>query len=130
MLASATKRSLVRFPRWVAVFSDVHNPNTRTSSWRSHSSSAQTYEVPQFQYALNENGDVPSPCNNNTKKEEVIQFPAVDRSSPDFNAETTPILLNANEHVVGYLSKILNARVYDAAIETELQHAKNLSTVR
>jgi len=31
---------------------------------------------------------------------------------------------------VGYLSKILNARVYDAAKETELQHAKNLSAVR
>jgi len=28
---------------------------------------------------------------------------------------------------VGYLSKILNARVYEAAIETELQHAGNLS---
>jgi len=27
----------------------------------------------------------------------------------------------------GYLGKILNANVYDAAIETELQHAKNLS---
>ena len=30
----------------------------------------------------------------------------------------------------GYLGKILNAKVYDAAIETELQHAKNLSEVR
>eukprot|EP00956_Cyclotella_meneghiniana_P034832 scaffold108513_cov23-Cyclotella_meneghiniana.AAC.1 len=27
----------------------------------------------------------------------------------------------------GYLNKILNAKVYDVAIETELQHAKNLS---
>jgi len=38
--------------------------------------------------------------------------------------------LNAREHAVGYLSKILNARVYDAAVETELQEAKNLSAVR
>ena len=43
--------------------------------------------------------------------------------------EQKPVLLNAQEHAVGYLSKILNARVYDAAKETELQHAKNLSAV-
>jgi hypothetical protein len=41
-----------------------------------------------------------------------------------------PVMLDSKEHVVGYLSKILNARVYDAAIETDLQLAKNLSTVR
>ncbi len=29
----------------------------------------------------------------------------------------------------GYLGKILNAKVYDVAVETELQHAKNLSQV-
>lgn len=29
----------------------------------------------------------------------------------------------------GYLSKILNAKVYDVAVETELQHAKNLSAL-
>ena len=50
---------------------------------------------------------------------EAIQFP-----------EATPVVLDSKEHVVGYLSKILNARVYDAAIETELQEAKNLSHVR
>ena len=32
--------------------------------------------------------------------------------------------------ICGYLNKILNAKVYDVAIETELQHAKNLSKVR
>ena len=47
-----------------------------------------------------------------------------------YDATTTPVLLNAREHAVGYLSKILNARVYDAAVETELQEAKNLSAVR
>jgi hypothetical protein len=52
---------------------------------------------------------------------EVVTFPAVQQQ---------PVMLDSKEHVVGYLSKILNARVYDAAIETELQLAKNLSTVR
>lgn len=60
---------------------------------------------------------------------EVINFPAVDRNSPTYNTDTKPILLNSKEHAVGYLSRILNARVYEAAIETDLQHAKNLSAV-
>lgn len=53
---------------------------------------------------------------------EVISFPTVD-------GEGQPVLLNAQEHAVGYLSKILNARVYDVAKETQLQEAKNLSAV-
>lgn len=57
-----------------------------------------------------------------TEHAEVIKFPSTD-------GEGKPVLLNAQEHAVGYLSKILNARVYDAAQETELQHAKNLSAV-
>jgi hypothetical protein len=77
----------------------------------------------KYQYPLNENGDAPP------RNSEVISFPAVDKSSPAYNSELKPVLLNPKEHVVGYLSKILNARVYDAAIETELQHAKNLSAV-
>ncbi len=44
--------------------------------------------------------------------------------------EEQPVLLNSKQHVVGYLNRILNARVYEAAIETQLQHAKSLSTVR
>jgi hypothetical protein len=60
---------------------------------------------------------------------EVINFPAVDRNSPSYNSDTKPVLLNSKEHAVGYLSRILNARVYEAAIETDLQHAKNLSAV-
>ena len=63
--------------------------------------------------------------------EEYIDFP-VAHETGDSNAAHhqqvyKPVLLNAKQHVVGYLSRILNARVYDAAIETELQHAKNLS---
>jgi hypothetical protein len=53
---------------------------------------------------------------------ELVDFPAVDGG-------TKPILLNSKEHAIGYLSKILNAKVYEAAIETDLQHAKNLSAV-
>ena len=53
---------------------------------------------------------------------EMISFPSV-------GGEGQPVLLNAQEHAVGYLSKILNARVYDAAVETDLQEAKNLSAV-
>lgn len=41
-----------------------------------------------------------------------------------------PVLLNSKEHAVGYLSKVLNAKCYDAAIETQLQDAKNLSMRR
>lgn len=54
---------------------------------------------------------------------EMISFPTVE-------GEGKPVLLNAQEHAVGYLSKILNARVYDVAKETDLQEAKNLSAVR
>ena len=63
----------------------------------------------------NEDGNVPR-----RQVQELVHFPG---------GETKPVLLNSQEHVVGYLSKILNARVYDAAIETDLQEAKNLSAV-
>ncbi len=56
--------------------------------------------------------------------EEVVSFP----SSVD--KEEIPVLLNSNQHVVGYLSKVLNARCYDVAVETQLQEAKSLSMVR
>ena len=61
---------------------------------------------------------------------EVVSYPATDTSSSEDNAEyEKPILLNSKEHVVGYLNRILNARVYEAAVETDLQYAENLSTV-
>mmetsp|Transcript_50206 Transcript_50206/g.56078 ORF Transcript_50206/g.56078 Transcript_50206/m.56078 type:complete len:609 (+) Transcript_50206:31-1857(+) len=82
--------------------------------------------------------------NNQTKTsaEEIVAFPTTTSStansssgnvgrdvhSPDNEMEYKPILLNANEHAVGYLNRILNARVYEAAIETELQYAKNISS--
>ena len=55
--------------------------------------------------------------------EDYVSFP----SSGDENEG--PVLLNSKEHAVGYLSKVLNARCYDAAIVTQLQDAKNLSMV-
>lgn len=68
---------------------------------------------------------------------EYINFPSSSLMEPEdfmtYNAEKTtpvpekPVLLNSKQHVVGYLSKILNARVYQAAIETDLMEAKNMS---
>lgn len=57
---------------------------------------------------------------------EIVSFP----SQADGDSTTAqPVLLNSKEHAVGYLGRVLNARVYEAAIETELQEAKNLSSV-
>jgi len=48
-------------------------------------------------------------------------------AAPTDTENTKTILLNSNQHAVGYLGRILNASVYDAAIETQLQHASSLS---
>ena len=65
-----------------------------------------------------------------TSASEVVSYPATDNSSSEDNAEyEKPVLLNSKEHVVGYLNRILNARVYEAAVETDLQYAENLSNV-
>ena len=61
-----------------------------------------------------------------SKTSEVVTFPTKVSGN---EIQDQPILLDAKKHAVGYLNRILNARVYEAAIETELQHAKNLSTV-
>ena len=66
-------------------------------------------------YAFDKNGETM----------EYVDFPV----SGENPGGKLPVLLNSHEHAVGYLSKILNARVYEAAIETELQEAKNLSSV-
>jgi len=66
------------------------------------------------------------PCQRRYKStqavEDVMTFP-----SSELGNEDKPVLLNSKEHAVGYLNRILNARVYDAAIETQLQDAKTLS---
>ena len=97
-----------------------------------------------LQNGLTPEGEVVAAGKNETvvPQHEVVRFPSSTKSKLNVSAATTtsasvneqeqsiPVLLNSKEHAVGYLSKILNARVYDAAIETELQEAKNLSSVR
>lgn len=114
-------------------------PDNAEGEASSSSSSSSDAQQQPHQYSLNEDGDVPVPPTNTTQPQnsEFINFPASSSSSSSSsdsrqkggNLETQPLLLNAKEHVVGYLSRILNARVYDVAVETDLQHAKNLSTV-
>ena len=84
-------------------------PSASTCSVRTKSQSAAAA-------AAEENG-------NESDTDEVVGFPS------DEKGVEIPVLLNSNQHAVGYLSKILNARVYEASVETELQHAKNLSAV-
>jgi threonine dehydratase len=72
------------------------------------------------------------PSYNNSEEEEkvneIVNFPSSSSSTSLNKAnDTTPVLLNSKEHAVGYLNKILNAKVYEASIETQLQHAKSLS---
>jgi hypothetical protein len=95
--------------------------STTFPNYRFKSTSAQeTDDESSHSYAIDENSDI---------RTEIVLFPA--RSSQTPNAtDSKPILLNAKEHAVGYLGKVLNARVYEAAIETELQEATNLSSVR
>ena len=57
---------------------------------------------------------------------ELVSFPVSGESDKN-SVDSKPVLLNSKEHAVGYLGKVLNARVYEAAIETELQEAQNLS---
>jgi hypothetical protein len=102
--------------------------STRGGARRSRSSStaaaAATAAAEEEPHSLNEAGDVPA-SRESAAVREVISFATTSGAGG-----RTPVLLNAREHVVGYLSRILNARVYDVAVETELQEAKNLSAVR
>jgi hypothetical protein len=79
-------------------------------------------EAAEFDYVLNKDGDIEKQNKERMHAQEVVSFP----SEQDVGQ---PVLLNAKEHVIGYLSRILNARVYEAAIETQLQYATNLSAV-
>mmetsp|Transcript_6132 Transcript_6132/g.17499 ORF Transcript_6132/g.17499 Transcript_6132/m.17499 type:complete len:581 (+) Transcript_6132:154-1896(+) len=85
-----------------------------STAWRFKSSTIP--EEDSHVYAFDEDGEIA----------EFVDFSGSGKAANE--REQKPILLNAREHAVGYLSKILNARVYEAAIETELQEAKNLST--
>ena len=64
-----------------------------------------------------------------SNNDELKSPQSISSSVEEDEMEYQHVPLDANEHAVGYLNRILNARVYEAAIETELQYAKNLSTV-
>ena len=128
MLSNASRYSLKRLTgasrQRIASLSAIRYKSSSLEHYtaeprRTLSSKAEAVPPAAYDYPFDENGDTA----------EVIDFPAVDRADPDYNTETTPVLLNSKEHAIGYLSRILNARVYEAAIETDLQHAKNLSAV-
>ena len=129
-----------------------------THDWRRFKSTASSSSASATDaYELNDDGEVvvdpattiKASTTPSDAAQEVISFPGHAMEADDDvvavenqgernkdaeegpNASSSiPVLLNAKEHVVGYLSRILNARVYDVAVETELQHAKNLSAVR
>lgn len=76
--------------------------------------------------------------NNNNCKRYKSSAPASEPSTPSPTSSTsvgdlstTPptTMYNKNMSENDYLNKILNSKVYEVAIETELQHAKNLSSV-
>ena len=75
-------------------------------------------------------GDIPTDNSSSRGVHDIVNFPSSNKEMNDTNSSTTPVLLNSKQHAVGYLNRILNARVYEAAIETQLQHAKSLSMVR
>ena len=88
-----------------------------------------THRPRSFSSSLHENtvsdnsGPIASPT-----APEVASFPVAATTTLDSNKENQ-VSLKSKEQKVGYLNRILNARVYEAAIETELQHAENLSNV-
>lgn len=65
-----------------------------------------------------------------TGVKDMMNFPSSSTKQGPGESNEEPVLLNSKEHAVGYLNRILNANVYDAAVETQLQHAKSLSKVR
>jgi len=88
---------------------------------------ANIYRTRSFSSSICEKSVANEGAKTTSLDSEVLSFPATSNPSPDNSLEYQPVSSNSKEHVVGYLNKILNARVYEAAIETELQHAENLS---
>jgi hypothetical protein len=120
MMISSSVRVLAKTARLASCRSEASS-SAPLSLVRLNSTQAED-PIP-VHHALTPDGDVVVP------RQEIVRFPSSTVTKVT-EETTTPVLLNSKEHAVGYLSKILNARVYDAAIETELQEAKNLSTVR
>ena len=123
--------------------SSVHLNSCKNTATIPRSLSSTTFPL---QNGLTPEGEVVATGKheNIVPQHEVVRFPSSNKTKMSVSSAATtptttgvneleqsiPVLLNSKEHAVGYLSKILNARVYDAAIETELQEAKNLSSVR
>jgi hypothetical protein len=115
MISSSAKYLLSRkFPARGLLENRVLSACSTTGRFKS--SVPEGDEESSHSYAFDVNGEAPS---------EFVSFGQTPQQG-----DAKPVLLNAKEHAVGYLSKILNARVYEAAIETDLQEAKNLSNVR
>jgi hypothetical protein len=127
---------LLTFPRSLAInASDQRKRVVRTSFlhdqrsvwFSSWSSNDRSWSCLPFQQQ--------SKCSKSTTAAAASSFDATtdiedSHWSPPAQQNTTLNPVLDDEHVVtGYLSRILNARVYDAAIETPLQYAKNLSMV-
>lgn len=117
MLASSAKQLFAKKIGLRNVLESRVLATTSNPCRRYKSSSTLEDDAPRGKWAFDENGEAST---------DVLSFPF---GSKDEGSELKPVILNAKEHAVGYLSRILNARVYEAAIETELQEATNLSTV-
>eukprot|EP00980_Cylindrotheca_fusiformis_P018485 scaffold6124_cov122-Cylindrotheca_fusiformis.AAC.4 len=119
MLATPTKHFLRRWPlpKSISGRSLMEFQSNRLNSTTAESDDDETS---LRSYAFDKNGESIA---------EVVSFPASTDLTKYPVADSKPVILNSKEHAVGYLGKILNARVYNAAIETELQAAKNLSTL-
>lgn len=98
-----------------------HRPKSTSSS----STASTSYARTSFIESDSNNDELKSPQSISSSVEEDVAFPTTATGN---KMEYQHVPLDANEHAVGYLNRILNARVYEAAIETELQYAKNLST--
>jgi hypothetical protein len=120
MLGSTSSHASVFLSRDLSI-TDSGNARFVSTSFKPADRQERTSSTHSF--AFDEDGETAR-----SPPSESISFPATSGRNPSA-VENQPILLNAKEHAVGYLSRILNARVYEAAIETELQHAKNLSAV-
>ena len=143
---SSCTPTIVTTGRWYSRSLHLHAANARF-----YVPAYRTATIPRLlssssipQQNLTPEGEVVTAVKNtaNLAQHEVVRFPSSVRTKLGSSTaasstanliekeESIPVLLNSKEHAVGYLSKILNARVYDAAIETDLQEAKNLSSVR
>lgn len=70
---------------------------------------------------------MPAPPCSRSKSSSTAPLPTRATETRVFQGEEKPVILDSSKHAVGYLSDILNARVYDVVNETPLELASNLS---